>query len=182
MNAGSRPPRYVPESRFLRIPLCRDNFPTRPATPLGIASGAWRNDRLRQIPSDGMHAGRICTGSISSIRATIGRPTRFWESLWHACGRASVEADFLRSLIRLAAAGVKAREGRPKGTASHAAAALALLQRIQGQIGGGCQRYMGLSLSELCDDAAAASEGRVVRHVIPGTGMIVMFSCVLHAA
>src|SRR5947209_12136345 len=30
-----------------------------------------------------------------------------WELLWHACGRRGVTADFLKGLIKLAAAGVK---------------------------------------------------------------------------
>src|SRR5262245_31357021 len=43
-----------------------------------------------------------------------------WESLWHACGRGGPVADLLKGLIKLAAAGVKVREGRPAGVASHA--------------------------------------------------------------
>src|SRR6059058_3393109 len=34
-----------------------------------------------------------------------------WEALWHAAGRKGRTADFLKGLIKLAAAGVKAREG-----------------------------------------------------------------------
>ena len=43
-----------------------------------------------------------------------------WEGLWHACGRKGTLADFLKGLIRLAAAGVKAREGNPTGVIRHA--------------------------------------------------------------
>ncbi len=43
-----------------------------------------------------------------------------WESLWHALGRRGNEADFLKALIKLAAAGVKAREGRAAGAMKHA--------------------------------------------------------------
>ena len=35
-----------------------------------------------------------------------------WESVWLACGQKGVTADFLKGLIKLAAAGVKAREGK----------------------------------------------------------------------
>jgi hypothetical protein len=38
-----------------------------------------------------------------------------WESLWHACGRKGPVANLLQGLIRLAAAGVKVREGKPAG-------------------------------------------------------------------
>ena len=36
-----------------------------------------------------------------------------WETLWHAAGRKGEIADFLKGLIKLAAAAVKAREGNP---------------------------------------------------------------------
>ena len=45
-----------------------------------------------------------------------------WETLWQACGRVGLTADFLKALIKLAAAGVKAREGKPAGVCSHARA------------------------------------------------------------
>ena len=43
-----------------------------------------------------------------------------WEALWHAQGRIGPVAEVLKGLIKLAAAGVKVREGRPQGVASHA--------------------------------------------------------------
>ncbi len=51
-----------------------------------------------------------------------------WEWLWHAAGRQGFLADFLKALIKLAAAGVKAREGNAEGVARHAARAAELLQ------------------------------------------------------
>jgi len=50
-----------------------------------------------------------------------------WESLWHAAGRTGVTADFLKGLIKLAAAGVKLREGRAAGVNQHACRAAELL-------------------------------------------------------
>lgn len=50
-----------------------------------------------------------------------------WEALWHAAGRKGPTADFLKGLIKLAAAGVKAREGRPPGVRRHALRAVELL-------------------------------------------------------
>jgi uncharacterized protein len=43
-----------------------------------------------------------------------------WEELWHAAGRQGALADFLKALIKLAAAGVKAREGNQNGVIKHA--------------------------------------------------------------
>jgi hypothetical protein len=42
-----------------------------------------------------------------------------WESLWHAAGRKGVVADFLKGLIKLAAAGVKMRAGNADGVDRH---------------------------------------------------------------
>jgi len=46
-----------------------------------------------------------------------------WEAVWIAAGRKGVVADFLKGLIKLAAAGVKAREGNENGVRRHAARA-----------------------------------------------------------
>lgn len=50
-----------------------------------------------------------------------------WESVWHAVGRKGPIADFLKGLIKWAAAGVKAREGRPEGVSRHLRRAAELL-------------------------------------------------------
>ena len=51
-----------------------------------------------------------------------------WESLWHAHGRRGPTAEVLQALIKLAAAGVKVREGRPAGVRTHASRAATLLE------------------------------------------------------
>jgi hypothetical protein len=53
-----------------------------------------------------------------------------WERLWHACGRRGETADFLKALIKLAAAGVKHREGKPAGVHSHARRAAVLWRSL----------------------------------------------------
>jgi hypothetical protein len=69
-----------------------------------------------------------------------------WEGLWHACGREGPRADFLKGLIKLAAAGVKVREGQPEGVRGHAARAAELFREVAGVQG---PHYFGLSLQEL---------------------------------
>ncbi len=51
-----------------------------------------------------------------------------WERLWHAAGRAGPTADFLKGLIKLAAAGVKLREGRAAGVEQHVKRGAELLE------------------------------------------------------
>ncbi len=53
-----------------------------------------------------------------------------WESLWHAAGRTGLIADFLKALIKLAAAGVKVREGNAAGVAAHARRAEQLFRQV----------------------------------------------------
>jgi hypothetical protein len=74
-----------------------------------------------------------------------------WEGLWHACGRQGQVADFLKGLIKLAAAGVKMREGKPHGVVNHAARAADLFWRIDQYYGGKGACFLGLSLRELID-------------------------------
>jgi uncharacterized protein len=50
-----------------------------------------------------------------------------WEGLWHAYGRRGVQADVVKALIKLAAAGVKVREGHEHGVRIHAGRASELL-------------------------------------------------------
>ncbi len=50
-----------------------------------------------------------------------------WEQLWVAAGRQDAHADFLKGLIKLAAAGVKCRQGQIEGVRRHALRAAALL-------------------------------------------------------
>jgi predicted metal-dependent hydrolase len=54
-----------------------------------------------------------------------------WESLWIACGRSGTTADFLKALIKLAAAGVKVREGRSEGVRRHARRAIELFHAVK---------------------------------------------------
>ena len=72
-----------------------------------------------------------------------------WEALWHACERKPPEADFFKCLIKLAAAGVKAREGRLNGVTRHLARAIELLELLRVQLPPDATRYFGLSLDEL---------------------------------
>ncbi len=53
-----------------------------------------------------------------------------WEELWHLAGRVGVMADFLKGLIKLAAAGVKLREHNLAGVERHSRRAEELLQAV----------------------------------------------------
>ncbi|MBI1180666.1 MAG: DUF309 domain-containing protein [Alphaproteobacteria bacterium] len=74
-----------------------------------------------------------------------------WEEVWNGLGRKGPAADLMKALIALAAAGVKVRQRRPRGVASHAARAAALLDGLAGT----GPRLMGLDLTPVARAAAA---------------------------
>jgi len=81
-----------------------------------------------------------------------------WEAVWRGCERQSAAAEFLKGLIKLAAAGVKAREGRPEGVRRHAARAAELFALVQSRLDPATARYFGLSFADLLAAAAQAKE------------------------
>ena len=87
-----------------------------------------------------------------------------WEAVWKACGRRGMAADFLKGLIKLAAAGVKAREGRSAGIVRHGARAAELFRSVRSQVSG--TRYLGIDIGELIEFA-----GRLERETeLPESG------------
>jgi hypothetical protein len=78
-----------------------------------------------------------------------------WEGLWHAEGRRGATADVLRGLIKLAAAGIKVREGREQGVRTHArrAAESFTLARHEGGA-----HQLGLDLDRWIEQARAIAE------------------------
>jgi hypothetical protein len=76
-----------------------------------------------------------------------------WEAAWKEQGRRGREADFIKGLIKLAAAGVKAREGNAKGVARHARRARELFVSVQAANQGDEMR--GCSLMKLIAVAEA---------------------------
>lgn len=90
-----------------------------------------------------------------------------WESLWHAAGRSGPTGTWLKGLIKLAAAGVKAREGNPIGVERHARRSLALFGELRTLLPSTLPDYCGMELrrvdqiaSELLDRAATFNSPR----------------------
>ena len=81
-----------------------------------------------------------------------------WESLWHAAGRTGPLADYLKGLIKLAAAGVKLREHNLAGVERHARRARELFQAVANQPATtGASRQL-LSLRELMEIASQLAQ------------------------
>jgi uncharacterized protein len=93
-----------------------------------------------------------------------------WEGLWIAAGRGGQIADFLKGLIKLAAAGVKAREGQPVGVQRHAKRAAELFRSVWTQ--SACaERFAGLVLNELIDMAESLAAHPIVNDTPSVTGL-----------
>ncbi len=78
-----------------------------------------------------------------------------WESLWHAEGRRGATADLLKGLIKLAAAGVKVREGQEHGVCIHARRAAECFAASR-EAGGGHQ--LGLDVDRWIERALAIAD------------------------
>jgi hypothetical protein len=81
-----------------------------------------------------------------------------WESLWHVAGRRGCVADWLKALIKLAAAAVKAREGNAVGVVRHAQRAAALVAAVRASLPGDATAFCGLWLGEVERIAASLAE------------------------
>lgn len=71
-----------------------------------------------------------------------------WEAAWHAVGRTGVVADYLKGLIKLAAVGVKVREGNGEGVRRHARRAAELFSAVA-QATPGADQFAGQLLQHL---------------------------------
>jgi uncharacterized protein len=78
-----------------------------------------------------------------------------WEGLWHAHGRKGATADVLKGLIKLAAAGVKAREGQEHGVRTHARRASESFAAARQQ---GGSHQLGLDLDQWIERARTVAE------------------------
>ena len=122
------------------------SFGVEPAVPAKVESENWQSCRPYLYGIDLFNAGFYWESHVA------------WESLWLACGRKGVIADFLKGLIRLAAAGVKALEGTLDGMKSHSARAAELWRGVIRTLGMDQEFFMGIRISELIDVAESIHE------------------------
>lgn len=97
-----------------------------------------------------------------------------WEGLWIAAGRTGTTADFLKGLIKLAAAGVKSREGQSQGVQRHAARAEELFRIVRATCSEGQSRFAGLSFDSLIQAASSLASQPIINVTPTTTGLAVM--------
>src|SRR5262245_51838818 len=119
------------------------SFGVTPALPPAVEPDRWQQCRPYLVGIDLFNGGYFWESHVA------------WESLWLAYGRRGPVADFLKGLIHLAAAGVKALEGRPRGVQSHSGRAAELWRGVSHHLGPETDLFMGFRIGELIGIAEA---------------------------
>jgi hypothetical protein len=95
-----------------------------------------------------------------------------WEGLWHAYGRHGAIADVIKAMIKLAAAGVKVREGQEHGVRIHSRRAADLFALVGNQAG---RHQLGLDLEQWAQRAREISENPPRDPGPPGAPVLCVF-------
>jgi hypothetical protein len=142
-------PRLVPDEPFPPYAFVPGRFPHPTADPAGHSFGIspalppkvepdrWQECRPYLYGIDLFNAGYYWESHVA------------WESLWMACERKGIVADFLKGLIHLAAGGVKALEGKPGGVKSHSSRAAELWGTTIRSLEPEQDLFMGFRVSDL---------------------------------
>ncbi len=141
--------RLVPDEPFPPYAFVPGRFPHPTSDPKGHSFGVnpstspeldparWQESRPYLYGIDLFNAGYFWESHVA------------WESLWLACGRKGMVADFLKGLIKLAAAGVKALEGTPDGVKSHSSRAAELWRGVKRTLAADSDLFMGFRIERL---------------------------------
>jgi len=150
-ESNDEPTRLVPDEPLPPYSYVTGKFPHPTRDPAGHAFGQPPDDPPPVDPARWDQSRSFLLGCDLFNHGYYWEAHESWEAVWKACGRRGTTADFLKGLIKLAAAGVKAREGRPAGIVRHGARAAQLFRGVRDQIGG--TKYLGLDVGELIDFA-----------------------------
>jgi predicted metal-dependent hydrolase len=143
MNASS-PPRLVADLVFPPYAYVPGRFPHPITDPKGHSYGVKPPTCDPPIPDQWSECRSYLRGIDLFNHGYYWEAHEVWETLWNACGRQGTTADFLKGLIKLAAAGVKARQDEPRGVQNHARRAAELFVRMRP-----APKFMGLQVEQL---------------------------------
>ena len=151
-------PRYLPEWELPPYTYVPGRAPHPIADPAGHSYGRTITFAAAPESSDWRDCPDYLYGIDLFNHGYYWEAHETWEAVWVAAGRRGPVADFLKGLIKLAAAGVKCREGSQAGVGRHARRAEALFWSVQDAIQ--TETYFGLRLDDLlhfCEIAASTS-------------------------
>jgi len=147
------PPRFAPDKPLPPYSYVSGRFPHPMSDPRGHSFGHVPEAGLSFSPEAWQRSPTYLHALDLFNHGYYWEAHEAWEQLWHVCGRRGAAADFLKGLIKLAAAGVKSREGRVQGVRRHALRACELFEQSQAQLPVGSQTFLGLRFDDLLEHA-----------------------------
>ncbi len=145
------PPRLTPDVPLPPYSYVTGHYPHPTRDPAGHSYGHVPSEPAPLDPAQWQASRDYLVGCDLFNHGYYWEAHEVWEGLWKASGRAGTTADFLKGLIKLAAAGVKHREGRSEGVRRHAKRAAELFESTLCKIDG--PMYAGLDVAELSETA-----------------------------
>jgi len=147
------PPRLLPERTLPPYSYVPGHF----AHPVTDARGHMYGEQPEEVPPPEPDGWRDCEAYLFGLDlfnyGYYWEAHEAWEAVWHAVGRRGRVADFFKGLIKLAAAGVKAREGKPQGLRRHAERAEELFLAVERARGNAARYFFGFQPAALADAA-----------------------------
>ncbi len=144
-----KPPRLLPDEPFPPYAFVPGLTPHPVSDPRGHRYGA-PPELPERLDPDRWYESRCYLRGLDLFNHGY-----YWEShvaleqLWLGAGRSGDLAQFLKGLIKLAAAGVKHNAGQPEGVRSHACRARQLWGEVAQSLGGDTSTFVGFPLGEL---------------------------------
>jgi predicted metal-dependent hydrolase len=152
---GPEPKRYLPDVPLPPYSYVTGRFPH----PLRDSAGHSYGVEPEPCPPPESERWRECAAYLRGLdlfnSGYYWEAHESWEQAWHAAGRRGPIADFFKGLIKLAAAGVKAREGSLEGVRAHGRRGAELFRGVKDSPRLKSGRYFGLALERLVEAAEA---------------------------
>lgn len=159
---ADRPPRLVPNRLFPHYTHIPGATPHPVGDPAGHSFGRQEPACDTPDPANWRACERFLWGVDLFNAGYYWEAHEAWEAVWIAAGRRGPTADFLKALIKLAAAGVKLYEQNPSGARRHLRRARELFVAVNAASPPDAGRMFGL-------DAAALGEsaGQMLQRTLP---------------
>lgn len=148
--------RYAPDKPFPRYTHTPGETPHPVKDPDGHSFGSLESTVPPLDPARWSRSEAYCYAVDLFNHGYYWEAHETWEGLWHAAGREGIIADFLKGLIKLAAAGVKMRQGIPAGVETHSRRAAGLLEQIRQSEQ--TERFAGIYLPMLIERARTVQQ------------------------
>lgn len=156
---ANRPPRLIPNRPFPPYTHIPGATPHPVGDPAGHSFGRQESACSPPDPANWRACDPFLWGVDLFNAGYYWEAHEAWEAAWIAAGRSGPTADFLKALIKLAAAGVKLYEQNPAGARRHLRRARDLFQRVRAALPPNAGRMFGLNVPALGESAARLMQG-----------------------